>query len=151
MKCVANLTAAQYVLQRHARRKNPMGQPARILIVESDLLLGAVVEEWLVLGGHLATHVRDVMSSAGGPRPDLIPARIPAPPHVARKVISMLGCHFPRIPDIAMTTGVVVSKEPVALDLLALDLGAAAVLLQPFTRDALLGALRRVCGKRGAS
>lgn len=130
------------------------GRPAhRVLLLESDRLLEQLMVEWLRMAGYETLCVHDAGSAArlGAAGCDLILADVPAPLESARRAVARLAHAAPDTPVIAMSADALASG-PCAQAAIARGLGAAAVLVKPFTQVALLEAITRArIGKRRPS
>ena len=120
------------------RHADPIGRP-RILLVDDDEVLRAVVKEALVSGGY------DVESVADGPT--ALAAYVRTRPHLVLTDILMPGCdglelirgirhHDPRARIIAMTGGGTADSSLYLTT--AAEFGAFQVLQKPFSTNALL-------------
>jgi DNA-binding response OmpR family regulator len=118
--------------------------PHRVLILESDRLLRDLVVEWLHMAGFETLCASDSASAARIARAgcELMLADVPAPLKLARDSVAMLADAMPNTPIVAMSADVVASSRT-ASDAIARELGVAAVLVKPFTRETLLRAVRR--------
>jgi CheY-like chemotaxis protein len=115
----------------------------RILILESDRLIRLLIVEWLHMAGNETVCAADLAAAAAISSPcDLVLADVPAPHRVARLTIARLMQALPGIPVIAMSANITATGGA-AREALARELGAAAVLVKPFTRNALLCAIHR--------
>jgi len=122
------------------------GSPAhrRVLVVESDRLIRGLIVEWLELSGDEAVCVSDpAAAGASAGRYDLVLVDLPAPLPAAHRTVEQLKRSRPATPIVAMSADVTASGRA-AHQTLAQELGAAALLVKPFTRKALLAALNRV-------
>ncbi len=130
----------------------------RVLVVESDRLIKALIVEWLQLAGDDAVCVTDLAGATAlahgtanpadqpvaqneAARCDLVLADVPAPHRAARHMVSRLMEALPGLPIIAMSADITASGHQ-AREALARELGATAVLVKPFSQSALLSALR---------
>jgi CheY-like chemotaxis protein len=115
----------------------------RILILESDRLIRLLIVEWLHMAGNETVCAADLAAATAIRGPcDLVLADVPAPHRVARLTIARLMQTLPGTPVIAMSADITASGGA-AREALARELGAAAVLVKPFTRNALLCAIHR--------
>ena len=124
----------------------PRGGPARrrVLLLETDLMIRALILEWLVLAGHEALPATDLAEARALGEPcDLILADLPAPQRAARQMVNQLLWTLPGAPIIAMSADMAVSGRA-AREALARELGVSAVLVKPFTQRALLCAIERI-------
>jgi CheY-like chemotaxis protein len=122
-----------------------MTHQRRVLVLESDRLIKQLIVEWLHLAGHETVCASDPASAArvAGAGCDVLLADVPAPSKSAREAIARLTRAVPNTPIIAMSADVLASG-PRASAAVARELGAAAMLVKPFNRDALLEAIDRV-------
>lgn len=122
-------------------RSAPDGAPRRVLVLESDRLIKQLIFEWLHMAGYETVSASDPASARiAGAGCDLMLADVPAPFTSARDAITRLARAVPDTPVIAMSADVLASG-PSASSAIARELGAAAVLVKPFTQDALLDAI----------
>jgi len=116
----------------------------RILVADADCALYGLLEEWLAGTGC-------VLAGACGPDQDahdgydLILADVPFPRQDAA-MLKALALQHPGTPIIALSSNFFPGVESTGA--VARDLGVAAVLPKPLTRDALLAAARRVLKSR---
>ena len=114
----------------------------RVLVVESDRLIKALIVEWLQLAGDDALCVTDLAAAAALPEDcDLVLADVPAPHRAARHMVAQLMLAVPGRPIIAMSADITAGGHQ-AREALARELGATAVLVKPFTQNALLSAIK---------
>lgn len=114
-----------------------------VLILESDRLINALVTEWLHMSGWATLCVHDTARvEALACRCDLVLADVPAPLKSARDFISRLTHVMPGTPVIAMSADLPAHGK-FASAALARELGADAVLVKPFNREALQYAIRQ--------
>jgi len=115
----------------------------RILVLESDRLVKALILEWLQLAGceTFCVHDTDGASAIRGPL-DVVLADVPAPLKAARETVHRLTRAVPGTPVIAMSADMPAHGRS-ATHALARELGAAAVLVKPFNREALLSAIHQ--------
>jgi two-component system, response regulator FlrC len=116
----------------------------RVLVLESDRLIKQLIVEWLDMAGYESLCASDSAAAAriASAGCDILLADVPSPSQSAREAIARLRDAVPNTPVIAMSTGVLASG-PKASAAVARELGAAAVLVKPFGREALLDAIDR--------
>jgi DNA-binding response OmpR family regulator len=116
----------------------------RVLVLESDRLIRALIVEWLGMAGNDALCVADLAHATAVAQPcDLVLADVPAPHRAARRTVMQLAQAIPHTPIIAMSADITASGQA-AQEALARELGASAVLVKPFNQHALLSAIHRV-------
>jgi DNA-binding response OmpR family regulator len=118
------------------------------LILESDRLIKQLIVEWLEMAGFdtlcasdLASATRVAMNGC-----DLMLADVQAPFKSAREAVSKLKRAVPHTPVVAMSADAL-ALDPSASDVIARELGITAVLVKPFTQNALLDAIERAWRK----
>ncbi len=116
----------------------------RVLVLESDRLIRALIVEWLGMAGNDALGVADLTGAkALKERCDLVLADAPAPHRAARHTVMQLAQVMPGTPIIAMSADITACGHA-AREALARELGASAVLVKPFNQHALLSAIQNV-------
>lgn len=116
----------------------------RVLVLESDRLIRALIVEWLGMAGSEALCVSDLSDAKTvADDCDLVLADVPAPYRAARRTVMQLAEAIPHTPIIAMSADITASGQT-AREALARELGACAVLVKPFSQHALLAALHNV-------
>ena len=118
-------------------------QDSRVLVLESDRLIQALIVEWLQMAGNRTVCATDLAAATRlEHRPDVVLADVPAPHRAARLTVRRLTQAMPGTPVIAMSADVAAIGYA-ASEALARELGAVAVLVKPFTQHALLRAIHR--------
>ncbi len=137
--------AAMNMLNNEKTPEAESGSPRRrVLVLESDRLIRALIVEWLGMAGTDALCVADVAGARIlAQRCDLVLADVPAPHRAARRTVMQLAQALPHTPIIAMSADITACSQA-ARQALARELGASAVLVKPFTQNALLSALQNV-------
>jgi DNA-binding response OmpR family regulator len=116
----------------------------RVLVLESDRLIRALIVEWLGMAGKEALGVADLSDARTlTERCDLVLVDVPAPHRSARRTVMQLAQAMPHTPIIAMSADITACNHA-AREALARELGANAVLVKPFNQQALLSAIHRV-------
>jgi CheY-like chemotaxis protein len=118
--------------------------PQRILIVEADAALIALLDEWLTACGCA------IVTSAGEERAhqpcDLIIADIAFPRRGGSDVLKRALAAHPGVPVLALSGNFFAGVQ--GSGALAQALGVSAVLAKPVTRNALLAEVRRLLPER---
>jgi CheY-like chemotaxis protein len=115
----------------------------RVLVVESDRLIRALIVEWLGMAGNDTLCVADLADvKALAERFDVVLADVPAPHRAARGTVMQLAQAIPHVPIIAMSADIT-AVGVTAREALARELGACAVLVKPFNQQALLSAIHQ--------
>ena len=123
---------------------DPGSARRRVLVIESDRLIRALIVEWLGMAGTDALCVADLAHATAIAQPcDLVLADVPAPHRAARRTVMQLAQAIPHTPIIAMSADITASGQA-AREALARELGASAVLVKPFNQHALLTAIHSV-------
>ena len=118
----------------------------RILLVEDDKYLRAVVAQMLADGGHTVTEAEDGRIAVAIYRPevfDLIVMDLIMPEKDGMESITELKRKFPAVKIIAMTSGGQFAVKSEYLRM-AKCIGAADVLKKPFSQDTLLTMVDRM-------
>ena len=112
----------------------------RVLVVDADPALVALLEEWL------AEHGCDVVQDAGASHArdgfDLVVVDIPSPRQGAANVLKRVARESPGAPVLALSSSFFAGVE--ARGPVARWLGVAGVLAKPVTREALIGAVEHL-------
>ena len=115
-------------------------EPARkVLVVDADPALLALLDEWLADHGCDVVHERN---SDGADDFDLVVVDIPSPRHGASNVLRRIAQDSPGAPILALSSSFFAGIE--ASGPVARWLGVAGVLPKPVTRDALIDAVDRL-------
>jgi DNA-binding response OmpR family regulator len=122
------------------RKGDDRAGAVRILVADADCALYGLLEEWLAGTGYeLAGACAPDASARNGY--DLIIVDVPFP-RADVDVLNMLRHEHPGTPIIALSSSFFPGVERTGA--VARDLGVAAVLSKPLTREALLAAAQRV-------
>ena len=117
---------------RPSEAMTPESDFARVRILDTDSALQRLLEEWLAEEG--CRIVEDA--------PDLVIVDLPHPRRGASEVVRPLALRYPGAAVVALSSNFFPSVQ--ASGALARELGVAAVLPKPLTREALVGTLRRL-------
>jgi len=110
----------------------PEAEVARILVVDADPALCGLLEEWLAEEGcRVVDH-----------DPDLVVVDLPRPKQAGAALVAQLAARHPGKPLVALSSNFFAGVE--ANGAVARALGVEAVLPKPLTREALIGALRKL-------
>jgi CheY-like chemotaxis protein len=118
---------------------------ARILVIDDDLDMRAMLEQTLRSAGHeviLAADGREGVERHRTSPADLVITDIYMPKQDGLETIRAFRRRFPEVAIIAMSGRVFA----VTMLSIAQDLGAVGVLLKPFVRDELLAAVAKALG-----
>jgi DNA-binding response OmpR family regulator len=116
----------------------------RVLVLESDRLIRALIVEWLGMAGTDALCVADLTDLKTKAKDgDLVLADVPAPYRAARRTVMQLAQAIPHTRIIAMSADIADTGKA-AREALARELGACAVLVKPFNQSALMSAIHSV-------
>lgn len=116
---------------------------ARIVIVEEDPLIRALVEEWLGAEDHEAQG-RGRIEALAGEGADLLIVDVLRPRHGGCAALHRLQAAYPHLPIIAISSHFVPGSSGASA---ARALGVRRIVGKPFTRNDLLGAVREVLGQ----
>lgn len=128
------------------------GEPARVLVLEPDRPIRALLAEWVEMTGYrfVEGHIDDAAMNAAAPC-DVILIDVRAPLRSARQAISSMAATLPHASIIAMSADALATGQR-ATEAVARELGVAAVLVKPFGRDELTRAIERALATmRGAA
>jgi CheY-like chemotaxis protein len=122
-----------------------IGPGARVLVVDADPALLALLEEWLAEQGCSVVRGRDAEDGTGK-NFDLVIVDIPSPRSGGSEVLSRLANGNPGAPILALSSSFFAGIE--ASGAIARTLGVAGVLPKPVARDALISAVARLAARR---
>jgi DNA-binding response OmpR family regulator len=117
----------------------------RVLILESDRLIKALISEWLQMAGCEMLRSPDLASATADGRCDVVLADVRIPLKSARETVERVVQALPGTRVIAMSADIP-DYGPTAADALARELGVDAVLVKPFTQETLVNTVRRLHG-----
>jgi nitrogen-specific signal transduction histidine kinase/CheY-like chemotaxis protein len=117
----------------------------RVLIVEDQPEVAQLVQRMIAPAGYEITVATDALMAvtqvASGARPDLLITDVVMPTMTGPELASALRTHQPDLPVLFMSGYTAASLGP------QLNLDDNSMLIEkPFTRSAMLGAIRRLCG-----
>ncbi|MCA2215943.1 response regulator [Jidongwangia harbinensis] len=117
----------------------------RVLIVEDQPEVAQLVQRMIAPAGYEITVATDALMAvtqvAAGARPDLLITDVVMPTMTGPELASALRTHQPDLPVLFMSGYTAASLGP------QLNLDDNSMLIEkPFTRSAMLGAIRRLCG-----
>src|SRR6476646_10461807 len=125
-------------------RPNHHTSGVRILLVEDDRALAAVVEEALTAAGHTVTSVPDGASALASEANDVVLLDLTLPDLDGREVCRMLRGRQPDLPI------VIVSASGAEVDrVLGFELGADDYLVKPFSVRELLMRIKALAKRAG--
>ena len=116
-----------------------------MLIVEDQPEVAQLVQRMIEPAGYAITVATDALMAvtqvAAGARPDLLITDVVMPTMTGPELASALRTHQPDLPVLYMSGYTAASLGP------QLNLDDNSMLIEkPFTRSAMLGAIRRLCG-----
>ena len=120
-----------------------LGGMAKILIVDDDAAVRAILAQVLKAAGHQvfsATNGKEGLWHFGAIQPDLIITDLFMPEKEGLETITELRKKFPQIGILAMSGGNIASTAMLSV---AAHLGASCTLEKPFDKDTLLAAVQR--------
>jgi CheY-like chemotaxis protein len=110
----------------------PEAEVARVLVLDADPALAGLLEEWLADAGcRIVEH-----------DPQVVLVDLPLPRQAGADAARRLRTRHPGTPLVALSSGLFAGVQ--SSGAVAQALGVDAVLPKPLTREALLGALRRL-------
>src|SRR5262252_5222394 len=113
---------------------------ARILVVDTDRALRALLEEWLESLGRVVEQSDDANADNAGSRVDLVIVDVPNPKRDGCDLLKKLADAHPGIPIIALSSTFFPRIESTGG--VARTLGVACVLPKPVGRESLITAVR---------
>jgi len=116
-------------------------QPPRVLVVDADPALLALLDEWLADHGCSVVHERDAGDSTQDDY-DLVVVDVPFPRQGGSDVLRRVAKGNPGAPVLALSSSFFAGID--ASGTIARTLGVAGVLAKPVTRDALIAAVDRL-------
>ncbi len=134
--------------ERNAAANERQGAPSvigRVLIVEDQPEVAQLVQRLIEPAGYAITVATDALTAvtqvAAGAHPDLLITDVVMPTMTGPELASALRTHHPDLPVLYMSGYTAASLGP------QLTLDENSMLIEkPFTRSALLGAIRTLCG-----
>ena len=144
-------TVHLYLPAAEERTSPSAGRPAatavigRVLIVEDQPEVAALVERLIAPAGYVITVATDALTAvsqvAAGAQPDLLITDVVMPTMTGPELAGALRTHHPDLPVLYMSGYTAASLGP------QLHLDDNSMLIEkPFTRSTLLGAIRNLCG-----
>lgn len=120
--------------------RKAVGVPPRVLVVDADAAMAALIEEWLSEAGCVVMHDGD----DAGPQPpyDLAIIDVPYVRLGGHELVRRFAEAHPGIPIVALSTTLFPRVE--ACGPVARALGADCVLAKPASRQALTAAVKRL-------
>jgi CheY-like chemotaxis protein len=116
-------------------------QAPRVLVVDADPALLALLDEWLAEHGCAVVHDRRAHDDTHDPF-DLVVVDVPFPRQGAPDVLKRVASGNPGAPILALSSSFFAGIE--SSGAVARTLGVASVLPKPVTRDALIDAVDRL-------
>jgi len=120
---------------------NSPNDPPRVLVVDADCALSGLLEEWLGAEG-CRVAAQPAHAGADGKRHDLIIVDVPFSRQGGVDLIGSLADRYPTTPILALSSTFFAGIE--CCGAVARSLGVACVLPKPASREALVGAVRRL-------
>jgi CheY-like chemotaxis protein len=139
------LPAAEERPVSSADRQTTPAVIGRVLIVEDQPEVAQLVQRMIEPAGYAITVATDALMAvtqvAAGSHPDLLITDVVMPAMTGPELASALRTHQPDLPVLYMSGYTAASLGP------QLNLDANSMLIEkPFTRSALLGAIKNLCG-----